>query len=387
MVERDIAFAQARRLFERRYREWAVAVAAGTEPTAPVLDLPLHPPTEAEALADPDAAAAWVRSWHSVAAQGVRWERRHWVSVGTQTVPVRLRIDDPSSLARFAATLPRWRQALERATALLELAENGPEGGLSASAQDAVQRVLGAVVALDASDFACLRSVLDFLREHPKSGMYVRQLPIRGVDTKWLGTHRGLVNTLHLAFTGRTDLGLATAPVGVRIRFLDPAQAPGVLTDVTAPIEQWDELEVKPRAVLVVENLETLVSLPFIVGTVVVHGSGYAVDRLAQIGWVKGAEVLYWGDLDSHGFAILHRLRRHISEVKSVLMDEMTLLAHRDLWVVETTPFRGELPLLNTEEQSALAVLRAEGDVRLEQERIEWATALSAVRSRISAGP
>lgn len=384
MVERAAAVAQARRVFERRYRDWAVAAATGAPPAAPALELPLHPPTEAVALAAPDEAAAWVRQWRAEPA--VQWERRRWASAGTQELPVRLLLDDAVAVARFAGTLPRWRLAVARAGALLEVAgragvDNPPAPG------EAVRRALGGVVDLTESDFERLRAVLAFLGEHPDSGLYVRQLPIRGVDTKWIGAHRGLVTGLHRAFTGRPELGLAAPPDLVRVRFLDAAAAgggvPGGLADVSAPVPQWDTAAVAARVVLVVENLQTLLALPALPGAVVVHGPGYAVDLLAGIRWVRSARVLHWGDLDSHGFAILHRLRTHLPQAESVLMDSATLLGHRDLWVAEPSPARGALPLLTPAEAATLQLLRAEGDVRLEQERIAWAPAMAALRAAI----
>lgn len=385
MVDRGTAAAQARKVFERRYRDWAVAVAAGEHLAVPLVEVPLHPPTEWEALGHTEAAAGWVREWHTSGAPGLLWERRRWASVGAQDVPVRVRLDDPVTLARFAGVLPRWRTAVERATALLAVAGGTTATPATTPAREAVRRSLGVVVALDVANFEGLRGVLTFLRENPASGMFVRQLPIRGVDTKWIGVHRSLVTGLHTAFTGRPDLGLAPMPGGVRVRFLDPGLAPGGLTDVTAPIGEWNRWEMSPDIVLVVENLETVVAMPPMAGAVVVHGSGYAVDRLEQIGWVRAARILYWGDLDSHGFAILHRIRSHLPHVESVLMDAETLRSHRDLWVTEPAPFAGELRLLTGEEAAALADLRAHGNVRLEQERIEWATALAALRSRVSA--
>lgn len=348
----------------------------------PVLDLPLHPPTEVDALADPDGAAAWAQQWRDT--PGVLWERRRWASAGAQDLPVRLRVDGPVTLARLSGEGPRWRLAVERATALLALAGGGSPAGAGDGSRDAVRRALGAVVGLGEADFARLRGVLGFLREHPDSGLYVRQLPIRGVDTKWIGAHRGLVSALHQAFTGRPDLGLAAIPGGVRVRFLDPALAPAGITDITAPIAEWNHVEIRPAVVLVVENLETVVALPAMQGAVVVHGSGYAVDRLERISWLRSARILYWGDLDSHGFAILHRMRSHLPQVESVLMDEATLLANRDLWVGEPAPVRGEFSLLTAAEVAALARLRTEGDVRLEQERIEFASAVAALRTAMA---
>ncbi|MDX5318842.1 MAG: DUF3322 domain-containing protein, partial [Actinomycetes bacterium] len=209
MVDRGTAVAQARRVFERRHREWAVATAVGEVVQGPVLDLPLRPPTEADALGDPDGAAAWALQWRGT--QGVVWQRRRWASAGAQDLPVRLRLDEPLVLTRLTGDGSRWRLAVDRATALLALAGGGSPTVAGDRARDAVRRALGAVVGLEEDDFVRLRGVLEFLRENPESRLYVRQLPIRGVDTKWIGVHRGLVTALHQAFTGRSDLGLEAA--------------------------------------------------------------------------------------------------------------------------------------------------------------------------------
>ena len=51
-------------------------------------------------------------------------------------------------------------------------------------------------------------------------------MPIEGLDTKWVGSHRGLLRRL-LAPVGVADLGLSTEDATVRIRYLDPSLAPG----------------------------------------------------------------------------------------------------------------------------------------------------------------
>lgn len=56
------------------------------------------------------------------------------------------------------------------------------------------------------------------------------------------------------------------------------------------------------------------------------------------------------------------------------------LAAHRDLWVSDPTPKRAELPMLSATERAALERIRAEGDVRLEQERIPWEQSIAVLR-------
>jgi hypothetical protein len=67
-------------------------------------------------------------------------------------------------------------------------------------------------------------------------------------------------------------------------------------------------------------------------------GGGYAVPVLESLGWLADLDLVYWGDIDTHGFAILDRMRRRFDGVRSMLMDRTTLLAHKDQWVTEPSP-------------------------------------------------
>ncbi|MGP7961087.1 Wadjet anti-phage system protein JetD domain-containing protein [Sanguibacter sp. A247] len=170
----------------------------------------------------------------------------------------------------------------------------------------------------------------------------------------------------------------------LRVRFLDATLAPGGMADFAAPVQQLAALDVEPRILVLLENRETLLSLPAMPGIVAVHSPGYAVEMLDPIGWVRNSPVVYWGDLDSHGFSILHRLRTHHDRVESVLMDTETLEAHLDLAVVEPRPARGIYPTLTEAESTTLERLRAGGDLRLEQERIPWEYALTQLNAAIT---
>lgn len=373
MVSVDAAVARARRLVERDKREWAARTGAD-----PVFEAVLHPPSERAVLTDHAAAIAWVQSWRAVliGAAHVIWTRKRWPSVGEQEVPERVVVAGADAIAEFAgaAASRGWRTLRDRA----DRVRMRFGGGGDALAQ-VIRRNSSALERLTESDFLILLDVVEWLVGHPSSGSRVRQLPIRGIDTKWLEAHRALAEGLHTAVTGCESLGLLAPPALVRLRFLDPTLLPGGPTDITAPVEQLAELDLSPATVFVFENLETVLSMPEMPGAVVVHGSGYAANRLSRMPWIKRGRVLYWGDLDSDGFAILHALRSGCDDVTSVLMDSATLLAFRDLWVPEKKPARGTYPTLTSAESIALERVRSEGDVRLEQERIPWETALAAL--------
>lgn len=433
-----ITVAEARATAAKRLRtragEWAGRlVAEGTVTDG--FSLGLKPPTEAQALADRAAAQEWVRSWRD--ADGVRgcavdWERRAWPRIGAQTVPVRVRAADPGALADFADGQDgaAWRTLAARAVAVRERFTAGGRGGGDAGSSGdrglgddlavVVRKHRAAITALDDAAFGQVLGAAEWLAEHRLERMRPRQLPLRGVDSKWFARHRTLVSDLYAVLTGGRSLDILDPEDRVRIRILGAdcvgeAERPGVrppgergvdasgsiggrdgsgspggsavlagLTDLAAPVEQIAALPLRPRIVIVSENLESMLALPPWDGVVATHGSGYAVSVIEHIDWLRDAPVLYWGDLDSHGFAILHRLRTHLPEVTSVLMDEETLVAHRDLWVTEEKPRRGEFDTLTGHEKRALARVRDEGDVRLEQERIPWDVALTALRDAVT---
>jgi hypothetical protein len=127
--------------------------------------------------------------------------------------------------------------------------------------------------------------------------------------------------------------------------------------------------------VFVVENEVTYLAFPPVPNALVVFGSGFALTGLADLPWLHHKELVYWGDVDTHGFDILNRLRSRFDSVRSILMDRHTLLAHPQQWVTEPNPTARPLAHLTTEEASLYRDL-VEGtygdSVRLEQERIRF---------------
>jgi hypothetical protein len=140
-----------------------------------------------------------------------------------------------------------------------------------------------------------------------------------------------------------------------------------------------DEFAAKPpglQRAYVVENEITYLAFPCPKDAIVIWGRGYAVPVLEPLAWLTDTDVVYWGDIDTHGFAILDRLRQRFPHVRSMLMDRTTLLAHRSQWVAEPSPSTVGLNWLDAEETALYHDLIADAlgpSVRLEQERVSFA--------------
>jgi hypothetical protein len=159
----------------------------------------------------------------------------------------------------------------------------------------------------------------------------------------------------------------------------------GGLSDVSARLEDLALLDLPASRIYIVENLQTGLAFGDEPGAVVFMGLGYGVGLLARLPWVARVPCVYWGDLDTHGFAILDRARASLPGLESVLMDEETLLEFRGLWVHEREQTATALPMLSPTEQEVYRGLREQRwgpNVRLEQERIPWGYAAPRLAKR-----
>jgi hypothetical protein len=258
-----------------------------------------------------------------------------------------------------------------------------------------------ALVLLEQGDaWLQMLAVLDWFVRHPRPGIYLRQLDIGGVDSKFIDARKGLFAELldyvmpaetilasHVGlrqFEGR--YGLLSKPPMMRFRLLDAAHFIGGLSDLTVPVAQFAALQSRVERVFVTENDINALAFPDVRSSMVVFGGGYGIDRLAQVDWLRGRELLYWGDIDTHGFAILDRLRANLPHARSILMDADTLHGHRHLWGAEEVDKRytGQLTRLTPAEQQLFMALRDDQfgpRLRLEQERVGYSWAVEAIRA------
>lgn len=369
-----------RRRFDNQHRDW---LEAGADDTNWPWEIPLGIPGEQSALSQLDAVRAWVRAWQAWTGTGkLEWTERRWRTLGTQSLPERLRFDDPQQIASWLGESERWERACCRHVLL---AQRWPvlEGRLG--------KFFNMLADYSDADFGRLVAALDWLEQHPASGLYLRQLPIPGLDTKWIEARKALLSELLCHITGHGDdtsdfygiCGLRRPPFQLRMRLLDPALRAqvGGIGDLSVSADELAQLDIRPAHILIVENLQTGLALADLPGTAAFMGLGYNVDALSRLPWVRNC--IYWGDIDTHGFSILSRARSCLPSVRSILMDKQTLLSHRLLWSHEDSQHgASELAFLSLEEAVVYQSLKHNTwgqNVRLEQERISWSLAWTAL--------
>jgi hypothetical protein len=247
-----------------------------------------------------------------------------------------------------------------------------------------------------AADWDRILAVLLWFRGHPRCGLYLRQLDIAGVDTKFIeGRKPLLAELLDVVLPAEAALdtgaagaagaagprnfepryGLASKPSQVRFRILDRRLAIQGLTDLAVPAREFASLDLPVERVFITENEINGLAFPSVPGSLVIFGLGYGLDRLSEVRWLHRRTLHYWGDIDTYGFHILDRLRVRFPDAQSFLMDRETLLQHAPLWVRESNPYDGEFPRLTSAERALYDDLRHNrlGErVRLEQERIPY---------------
>lgn len=348
------------------------------------IDLSLGAPDEREAQRQPEAVRAWVEAWQAWSGAGeLVWRVRQWRTLGIQNLPQRILLPDPSSAARWLGESQRWQRASSRHR---HFATRWPQ--LRAQ----LARYFDFLADWDAAEIQRLEDLVAWLEANPQSNLYPRQLPIAGIDSKWLETRSIFITDLMAALQGdAADLdfyercGLRSPPHTVRLCILDEQlrQRAGGLRDISARPDDLAGLDLPVSRIYIVENLQTGLAFEDRPGSVVFMALGYGVGALSRLPWVMRADCTYWGDLDTHGLAILSRARAKLPHLESALMDEHTLLRHRDLWVSEDPQYRtAELPLLTASEHSVYSGLKQQrwgANVRLEQERIPWGYAMDVL--------
>jgi hypothetical protein len=354
--------------------------------------LTLKSPASIEMADRFDEVRAWIGELREMPHCRVEMrEFKHRV-FGANAIPAEVWID---SFDDAVALIGKRREAAYFAT-LLELTRQRQPQLLAWLAQ----RPLRAMDLL--AEWNTLLKIVDWLQIHPRPGVYLRQVDIPGVHSKFIEAHRGVLaelldivlppGAIEGAASGVSQFakryGFVDKPLRIRFRILDPdhGQWPSAYgQDITLDADNFAQLDAKVSRVFITENEINFLAFPQVRDSLVLFGAGYGFEMLSKAEWLSRCRIHYWGDIDTHGFAILDQLRSQFGHVASFLMDRGTLLAFEPVWGEEEKQTLRDLPRLSPEERALYDDLRdnrIRKSLRLEQERIGFgwvASGLSAL--------
>lgn len=346
--------------------------------------LPIKGPIADDVLRSSSEVIAWIDGFRRAAVDrrgnprfAIEWRTVRSRALGDNAVPARIRIPSLRQLAELLGA----SADIERLDSLLA----HTRGELPDVAAWVARHPLEALAHAD--EWPRLLTTARWIIDHDPSTFDLRHLDVPEVDTKFVERHRKVLGRLldEALPVGRIDptasdfarrYGFRPRPRYVRLRLLTPvAGLPEQLTELEVRTDELAELPLPVKTVFVVENQASYLAFPVIPDATVVFGGGFAVTTLELIPWLAEKEVVYWGDIDTHGFAILDRLRQRVPGTRSILMDRATLDAHRDQCTDEQSPTSADLRCLTVDETALYRDLvegRYGPAVRLEQERVRF---------------
>jgi hypothetical protein len=339
--------------------------------------VPIRGPSAAELGEHFSAAQVWAAGWIGGAASlRVDTKSVGGRRVGVNTVPNRAWVDSYEQLW----SVLRVAHEVRRFDALFEETSRS-EPMLVGWMAEHPMKVLAV-----ADSWMRIVATVTWIAQLQQPHVYLRQVDVPGVDTKFIEGHRAVLTDLldrrlpigridgsvpRSDFTGR--YGFRKKPSYVRMRQLGAIGLPGGYSEIALRVAELADNPLPVSTVYVVENEVTYLAFPAVPDAVVILGEGYAASRLQPLRWLEERTVVYWGDIDTHGFRILDRLRARFPRARSMLMDRATLFAHETQWVAEPSPIRDPLARLTADERALYLDLVEDSfgvALRLEQERV-----------------
>ncbi|MBN2038792.1 MAG: hypothetical protein JW864_02050 [Spirochaetes bacterium] len=247
-----------------------------------------------------------------------------------------------------------------------------------------------------ADDLPRLIAVTQWIIKNPVPRIYTRQLSLKGVNTKFIESNKKEIGDwldillcqadINSAFTGTGNFeqrfGFKSKPQIIRFRILDEKIIIRGFSDIAVTADEFCRNTPDAENIFIIENDINCLAFPPVKNGMVVFGRGYGFSFLSNAHWLMDRKIRYWGDIDTHGFAILSQFRGFFPQTESFLMNEDILLKCRNSWTTETEQSSATPANLNKQEMNLFLDLknnRFGKSVRLEQEFIPFDLVLDAL--------
>ncbi len=374
-----------RRQAERLYGDYLAAWLAGDESFFPCVIRGQKTPAKGDVALAAQAVQRLREASKDVCGYGysVTWREINSRTFGRNVFPEQITFETPTDLLQFLGKVREFARLTAAVTRL-----RGEFPALESWLRGNLNVLRGVLNELDG-----LISVVAYLCAHPRPSRFTRELPL-AVDTKFIERHQAILRQwLDIVLPPhaiRADedhferrFGLRYPMPHVLTRFLDERlqrEAGFPTAELSLPVTALDALELADATIIIVENKVNLLTLPPVEGGLALGALGASVTMLRDVSWLSRSRVVYWGDLDIEGFAILSSLRSFLPAAESLLMDEATLVKWRALCTLGNNAPVPVPPRLAVFESAAFQICQEE-NLRLEQERIPQVAALEAIQA------
>ena len=305
------------------------------------LNIPLRHPTAEDEKRHPDAARAFSSYWKQHAG---KLSLEHADCKKQSSIPVAVFFDNAFSAVEIigkTAGLKHFQQMRERFVARFPKLS-----GVFKS------RPLEMLRNRDHADL--IMALCEYLVSHPRPGVYIHETGIRGISSAFIEKHCRVLGLIldevlpadsiddrFKAVPGEFEqrYGFKRVPPRVRFRLLCPDDdingRDPAFSDLETDIKSFCAMKTSCHRLLICENETVYLTLPVIRNTLALYVREHSYEVLREAKWLRGLDVVFWGNLSLRGFYNLARLRQtcHLLKIRSVMMDPLTFNDFQDLCV------------------------------------------------------
>ena len=220
--------------------------------------------------------------------------------------------------------------------------------------------------------------VKEFFVNNPRPNIYIRELPVIGIDSKFIEKNKKVLDKI---LSQVCEYDESVKSISKEWGFERKYFLKHPKNRIRIKNKEWDDIEInvedlkkfKEKRLFIIENLYTYLAFPVLDDYLVVFGRGFNASVLKGLDY----EVVYWGDIDKAGFAILSMVR-NFAKTKSFLMDIDTFKKFSFLSVEDNEKDYSNLNL--TESELKCYNYIKSDNKRLEQERIPFEYAFEKLK-------
>lgn len=304
----------------------------------------------------------------------VQYATPSWNNENFTTLPARVTAMGPVTIARLIGKEDDWYLLRERYNELYNRF-SGQNPDSATIIADAIKKSISDIRKCPEKEFLVILDEVERLRDNKDSHESIRHTLEKHQWMVHYATFLSNLVEAARACAGKSggrDIGITAPPRGMRwVHFLDEKIRPAGIRSFMAEPKQLAALTISPKVVLLCESQYCLYALPDLPQTVAIHTGSQDIDTILDMQWVKDATIVYWGSIDTYNFERVDLIRSKHPRVKTVLMNSSILLKYEDKWDVEAEASLERLPHLIPLERETCSFILHLGSCRYSSKNVQ----------------